>query len=207
MTGNFIKTHPGFLERDQAEQIISHFNSNNYLNSKEESDFLEMKEVLDQRVFEKVVGFLNTYKPLSIIENFETLGETLRFAQQCCFIYSGSFYRELQLACASLSTFDKILYSETKEPIVIKIGDEEQFVHKVDENGPRNMLDFLVIVQGDQININFRKQENIVKANPGELVIIPHLWKNEFTVESQDTAYIMLYRIAVDPSRYEIVDF
>jgi len=26
-------------------------------------------------------------------------------------------------------------------------------------------------------------------------------------VESQDTAYIMLYRIAVDPSRYEIVDF
>jgi len=204
---DFIKRHSSLLGEAERDQIISHFQRENTLSRLEEEDFLQMKEVLDAKILEKLVNYLYIHKPFAGLEDFETLGEVLRYAQQCCFIYGGRVVRELQLACSSLSMTDKTTYAETKDPLIIRISEDGFFSTQRDEIGPRNILNFLVFVKGDPIEINFTRTKNKIIPNEGDLIIIPSVWTQEFEVQSKGISHIMLYRIAVDPSRYEIIDF
>lgn len=204
---DFILKQHAFLESSYCDRIVNHFTKKGPLSSVEEESFLQMREVLDTKVLEKIVGYLNKYKPFSGLENVETVGEVLRFAQQCCFIYGGSVMRELKLECQSLGLLDKISFSETKDPVVIKVELDKPFFTKKEVISPRDIIDLVVFVKGDQIEINLEKQNRVIPPSEGDLLIIPNLWTHEYTLKSNGVSHVMLYRIAIDPSRYEIVDF
>jgi hypothetical protein len=202
---NFNRNIRGFLDPKFCDLLIESYD---HLGIKKISEIEGLDLVLsaiNRNILEKIVSYSRETKFLHISGDTDSIGEHLRFVHQCCYGYRGIKISTPQ-SCITLSPIQNLIFQESSDPILIKIEDEDFRIERHHQD-PGTILDFVIYLGGGNSEIAYERMNLKYNPDPGDLLISPSIWTHNFKVSNTGKGFYLLYRIASDPTKYQIIDF